>query len=99
MHYLLGRYLNAKHKHEAKEWCACPNCETAVMKKSQNHVFCGVGCKDTFWVKVKGITYQARSYGRTKGPIYPGGYEQWNKDLEVEEGHIAADILLGEVDD
>ena len=94
MHHLLKAYVNAKY--EGLPFGNCPNCFNGVEKKSQNHVFCKVQCKDTFWTKIKGISHKARSYGRHKAPIYPGGYEQWKKDLERAEGDIAVNILLEE---
>lgn len=95
MHFLLDNYINAKYK-SIFGICKCPNCNNVVEKKSQNHVFCGKGCKNTFWIKIRG--YFARGWGNNipnKQPLYPGGYSQWKIDLKREEETIAENILLG----
>lgn len=97
MHYLLKAYINAKHAETP--YCSCPNCLNGIEKKSQNHVFCKIDCKDTFWTKIKGILPEVKWSRVSKSPVYPGGYDQWKKDLEKAEGDIAESILLEEDDD
>lgn len=92
MHYLLLNYIHAKYKAH-NGLCKCANCRIQVTKKSENHVFCCVECKDQFWNKVKGKPAWFHSSGNRS--IYPGGYEQWKKDLAHEESIIASNILLG----
>lgn len=92
MHYLLHNYILAKYKTQG-DYCSCPNCIKQVVRKSENHVFCCVECKDRFWNKVKGKPAWFQNSG--KRPVYPDGYEQWKKDLAHEESIIASNILLG----
>lgn len=89
MHYLLKQYVEAKY---AKgNYCKCPRCGKSVIKKSQNHVFCKIQCKNRFWLNVKG-----KDTGWGIKPVYPGGYDQWKKDLRVQEEIIAEQIIFGE---
>ena len=95
MHHLLRDYINAKY--EEMPYCSCPNCFNSVEKKSQNHIFCKVRCKDTFWTKIKGMTYRGwGSRSVSKDPVYPGGYDQWKIDLRRAEEGIVDEIILEE---
>lgn len=90
MDYLLESYVDAKY--HGNKYCKCPNCKKEVTKKSKNHVFCSKTCKDRFWTRVRGDQY------RRKKPQYPGGYDQWKKDLLDAEGEIAEQILFEEIE-
>ena len=93
IHHLLAAYIQAKE--EALQYCSCPNCFDGVKKKSQNHIFCSVNCKDRFWLKIKGrkrLNYRSHEIA----PVYPGGFDQWKIDLELEMGNLFEQELFDE---